>query len=275
MISIVCILINQLYLFITQEVSGKLCNKSAISNIQLPLWILGNFITVQEVREVLENGSFPLVFEQKVELGQLQTLEVHYSVTDKTGDGIIIEFTDKGRTVHNNTVGVCTNSPPYDFHMINLGNYVELSKYAHKPLHLGEDKFEPIGQGNGLLGTPGDLTPPSRLVRAATLTHFADPVKTNDEAVNLAFHILNTVDIPHGVCTDKGEQDFTNWIVAKDLTHNALYYRTYNDLTVCVIYLDKITEPGKMHKLSLASPIKGFKDTTDELKTVDEGHTEL
>ena len=155
--------------------------------------------------------------------------------------------------------------------MINLRNYIELKNTAHEALHLGKDVFTPIGHGGGLLGTPGDLTPPSRLVRAATLTHFADPVKTSDEAVNLAIHILNTVDIPHGVA----DKDYTNWIVAKDLTHKALYYRTYNDLTVRVIYLDKVQPQGKKLNLSLSTPVMGFKDTTDELETVDIGHTEL
>ena len=148
--------------------------------------------------------------------------------------------------------------------MINLRNYVELNKTAHEPLHLGGDVFTPLGHGSGLLGTPGDLTPPSRLVRAATLTHFADPVKTSDEAVN-------TVDIPHGVASE----DYTIWIVAKNLTHKALYYRTYNDLNVHVIYLDKVQPQGKKLKLSLSTPLGGFKDTTDELETVDVGHTEL
>ena len=87
----------------------------------------------------------------------------------------------------------------------------------------------------------------------------------------MAIHILNTVDIPYGVA---GE-DYTNWIVAKDLTHKALYYRTYNDLTVRVIYLDKVQPQGKKLKLSLWTPVMGFKDTTDELETVDVGHTEL
>ena len=162
------------------------------------------------------------MFDQKVNLPEIDTLELHYAINDKTGAGIIIEFTNEGRTVYENTVGVCTNSPPYDFHMINLRNYVELNKTAHEALHLGGEVFTPLGHGSGLLSTPGDLTPPSKLVRTATLTHFADPVKTSDEAVNLPIHILNTVDIPHGVASE----DYTNWIVAKDLTHKALYYRT-------------------------------------------------
>ena len=215
------------------------------TNRPFPQLILGNFATVQEVQEAMNNGSSPLVFDQKVNLPGIDTLEIHYTIYDKIGAGIIIEFTDKGRTVYENTVGVCTNSPPYDFHMINLRNYVELNKTAHEALHLGGDVFTPLGQGSGLLGTPGDLTPPSRLVRAATLTHFADPVKTSDEAVNLAIHILNTVDIPHGVA---GE-DYTNWIVAKDLTHKALYYRTYNDLTVRVTTMPRADNFTKNHKL--------------------------
>ena len=79
---------------------------------------------------------------------RLYTLEIHYSIYDKTGAGIIIEFTNKGRTVYKNTVGVCTNSPPYDFHMINLRNYVELNETAHEALHLGGDVFTPLGQGS-------------------------------------------------------------------------------------------------------------------------------
>ena len=128
-----------------------------------------------------------------------------------------------------------------------------------------------VPKGSGLLSTPGDLTPPSRLVHASTLTYFADPVKTSDEAVNLAIHILNTVDIPHGVVS----KDYTNWIVAKDLTYNALYYGTYNDLTVRVIHLDKVKPQGKKLTLSLSTPVGSFKDTTNELKTVNGGHTEL
>ena len=74
----------------------------------------------------------------------------------------------------------------------------------------------------------------------------------------MAVHTLNTVDIPRGVSSE----DYTNWIVAKDHTHKELYYRTYNDLTVRVIYLDKVQPQGKMLKL------RGFKDTTDEQKSL-------
>ena len=261
---------------IYQDVPEKKCG-SSVSSLEFPVWILGNFKTVQEMRDALKTDSFPLVWERKLTQGDLEySFELHYSITDKTGDGIIIEFTDQGRKVHDNTIGVMTNSPPYDFHMLNLRNYVHLSKFAHDPLVLGDVQFNATGQGSGLLGVPGDLTPPSRLVRAATMVHFSDPVQTGEQAVNLAFHIMNTVDIPHGVAASHDHEDmadYTSWVVVKDLTSKAMYFRAYEDLTVRVIRLDKVT-PGKMLKLKVGKPIGGFVDVTDELKPVDT-HTEL
>ena len=235
-----------------------------MSQYQFTLWLLGNFGSVQEVRDAMSSGSFPLVFAGSV-LGLV--LELHFSVIDKTGDAIVIEYAETGRQVYNNTLGVMTNAPPYDFHMLNLRNYVQLSKFNNEPLVLGPDEFPPTGEGSGLLGMPGDLTPPSRFVRAAVLKGFAKTPKTNTAAVNLAFHVLNSVDIPHGVITKPILQmfgDFTVWSVAKDLTNNAVYFRDYNDLTVRVVYLNNV--PQKVMKIKMFSKIGGFKDVTADMK---------
>ena len=246
---------------------------SAISNLEFTVWILGNFATTEEVRRAWRKDSFPLMWEQPL---KGNTFELHWSITDKSGDGIIIEYTEQGPKLHENTIGVVTNSPPYDFHMLNLRNYVHLSKFAHDPLVLGETTFPPTGQGNGLLGVPGDLTPPSRLVRSAAMVHFADKTKKSDEAVNLAFHIMNTVDIPRGVAASHDHEDmadYTSWIVVKDLTNKAMYFRNYEDLTVRVIHLDKVT-PGKKLKIKVGTPISGFVDVTGDLQDA-QAHTEL
>ena len=55
------------------------------------------------------------------------------------------------------------------------------------------------GTGFGTLGIPGDSTSPSRFIRAAFMKEFAEEVQTADDGVNLAFHILNTVDRPVGM----------------------------------------------------------------------------
>ena len=246
---------------------------SAISNLEFTAWILGNFATTEEVRRAWRKDSFPLMWEQPL---KGNTFELHWSITDKSGDGIIIEYTEQGPKLHENTIGVVTNSPPYDFHMLNLRNYIHLSKFAHDPLVLGETTFPPTGQGSGLLGVPGDFTPPSRLVRSAAMVHFADTAKRSDEAVNLALHIMNTVDIPRGVAASHDHEDmadYTSWIVVKDLTNKAMYYRSYEDLTIRVIHLDKVT-PGKKLKIKVGTPIGGFVDVTGDLQDA-QAHTEL
>ena len=83
--------------------------------------------------------------------------ELHFSVNDATGDGIIIEYTEQGRKVYNNTLGVMTNSPPYDFHLTNIRNNIELSKFAHDPLKLGKLNSVLLVREVDFLGYPAIL----------------------------------------------------------------------------------------------------------------------
>ena len=111
------------------------------------------------------------------------------------------------------------------------------------------------------------MTPTSRFVRTAILANLAAPVKTRKEAVKMAYHILNTVDIPHGVLSDhkhEGLVDHTSWEVAKDLTNNALYFRTYEDLIIHVVYLNNV-QAGKKLKIKMAFSTDGFKDVTGDM----------
>ena len=67
---------------------------------------------------------------------------------------------------YDNPLGVLTNSPGLEWHWTNLNNYINL-----QPGTLPEHNFGPLepksfGHGSGLLGLPGDFTPPSRFVRA-------------------------------------------------------------------------------------------------------------
>jgi choloylglycine hydrolase len=66
---------------------------------------------------------------------------------------------------------VITNSPAFDWQMTNLHNYVNFSMTNVPPVKLGSVTLEPFGQGSGMLGIPGDFTPPSRFVRAVAFSH--------------------------------------------------------------------------------------------------------
>ena len=205
-------------------------------------WVLGNFQSVDEVREALP-GVY--VFGQTIPQAGSMIFPLHFAIYDSTGKGIVVEYTKKGMQIYNNDVGILTNSPTYDWHITNLANYLNLSPYSPSPITEGGMTFSSIGQGAGSFGLPGDISPPSRFVKTAFLKRNVVPGADVKATVNLAEHIINNVDIPLGSVRTKrpdGQDslEFTQWVVIKDLTHHVLYYRGYSDLTLRSIAMDKI-----------------------------------
>jgi choloylglycine hydrolase len=163
-------------------------------------------------------------------------------------------------------LGSLTNSPPFDWQQINLGNFVNLTPVNVPNKKLGFVSVVNFGQGSGFIGMPGDLTPPSRFVRATLFSHWAAPAKTAPETVNLGIHILNTFDIfdgaiksntanqtenTKGFLKSTGEAqlvstDTTEWIVAHDRTNLKTYVRTYGGLKLQAVDLKKVdfAKPG-------------------------------
>jgi choloylglycine hydrolase len=83
---------------------------------------------------------------------------------------------------HDAPLGVMANAPTYDWHMTNLANYINLSVNDIESIKLGAQKISAFGAGGGLLGLPGNFTPPC-FVRAAIYSQSAAPNATADDAV--------------------------------------------------------------------------------------------
>ena len=138
---------------------------------------------------------------------------VHYVVHDATGKSIVIEYVEGRLNFHDNPLGIMSNSPTFDWHMTNLRNYVNFSLMNVPPVQLGSVKLLPFGQGSGMLGPPGDFTPPSRFVRAAAFSQSVLPSQTGNETVLEAFHILNAFDIPKGAAREHEKDEHGNVLV--------------------------------------------------------------
>lgn len=239
----------------------------AISAGRLGAWILGSFKNVGEVRAAL--GGVRVWIGVVPQLGIAPP--VHFAVHDAAGKNIVVEFIGGEIKIHDNPVGVMTNAPSFDWHMTNLRNYVNLSPGNAERLELGGTEFIKTGNGSGMLGVPGDFTPPSRFVRTALLAHFSDKPKDSPAAVNLASHILNSVDIPAGAVYG-GENaskavDYTQWAVIKDLTGRALYMRCYEGMAFRKIDMNKLSfEKGlKTKPIAIESGGQGVIDITGDL----------
>jgi choloylglycine hydrolase len=200
-------------------------------------WILGNFATVEEVKKALQQIQF--YTHEIPELKQIPPL--HIAMHDTEGESLVVEFIEGKMQLFDNPVGVLTNAPSLTWQLTNLRNYVNLTAVNSAPKFLDQMNILPTGQGTGLLGIPGDWTPPSRFVRIALFKQFIHQPEDGAEGANAAFHLLNTVDIPYGVvkAVDGKASDYTQWSSVADLTSKKLYVRTYGDLNIQTIDFSK------------------------------------
>ena len=232
-------------------------------------WLLGNFSTVDEIKREL-----PKIKVVGAYVPQLKRVPgFHAAVHDANGKNIVIEFIDGKTNIYDNPIGVMTNKPTFDWQLTNLRNYVNLDPYDRESFEIAGVKFDATGSGTGWLGMPGDWSPPSRFVRTVHIVHSADPVKDAAGAVNLAEHVLNTVDIPLGVVKTKGPinkdmVDYTQWIVIKDLTNKVYYFRSYQDLTLKKVDMKKLNfNPGaEMKTIHIEDGSRNILDLTEKLK---------
>jgi choloylglycine hydrolase len=206
-------------------------------------WMLSSFETVEEVRRNLDKV---LVVDVKDPRFGGAPLPFHWKIADPTGASIVVEMVNGGEIkVYDAFKGVIANSPTYEWHLTNLRNYLNLSTEPAAPLIIDGQSVVPFGGGSGLVGLPGDFTPPSRFVRAAVLTATARPLPTSVEAVFEAFRILDGFNIPVGMTAKPGKtaQDIesaTQITTASDLKNRRYYFHTMSNREVRMIDLSKI-----------------------------------
>ena len=199
-----------------------------ISDTEFVAWILGNFEVVDDVIAALSNV--------RVVATDSRAETLHWRVADKSGHQIVIEYINGVPMVHENKLGVLTNSPAYDWHITNLSNYIDLHPGTIDAHAFGNISVAPLGHGSGLLGLPGDVTPPSRFVRAAFYQTSAPKDLSTEKTVEQAFIILEAMTIPIGMQFAEGKTipdipSATEWTYVTDMTNDKLYYTTmYNPI---------------------------------------------
>ena len=204
----------------------------AISNVDIVNYLLGNFKTVEEVRRAMPNVRVLRSTDIEKKFGM--PIPLHHIVTDASGAFIVIEYTHGTLAIFDNKVGAMTNSPNYDWHLLNLRNYANLRPLGAPPRSIDGVSLAPFGAGSGMLGLPGDFTPPSRFIRAVAFVNTMQPVKDAAEAVAAAATMLNNFDIPKGLVREGAHPEdyhlgYTQWSVIADTRHRVYYYWTMYD----------------------------------------------
>ena len=209
----------------------------SVSDMQLVAWILSSFATINELQIALQ--------QIRVISTDPRASTVHWRITEPSGRQVVLEFVNQRARFYENPLGVLTNSPEFTWHITNLNNYVNLSAGSVNHRQVGSLSLDAFGGGSGLHGLPGDMTPPSRFIRAAFFQSTAPRLQDEDATVVQAFHLLNNFDIPVGIqFSDPREApnmpSATQVTIASDLRNQRIYYRTMYDASIRCIDLKDI-----------------------------------
>ena len=244
---------------------------NAVSSNDFVSWVLGNFANVEEVKKALPEirvwGETIAPYDR--------SLPLHFAIHDASGKCLVVEFINGEKKVYDNPIGVMTNMPEFPWQVTHLRSYVNLEAFNPKAKDFNGVTINPFGQGSGWLGMPGDWSPPSRFIRAAYLVNATSPAKDRTAALNLAKHILNTVDIALGSIKDTVKdkngantivKEYTQWSILLDLTNRVMYFYSYDDMNLKSVDLKKLVTNGtSMVKFIPMSEDFSAMDMTDKM----------
>ncbi len=197
-------------------------------------YLLTTCETVEDAKKAL--AEVVVVGSVIKEIGEVPPL--HMIVTDSSGKAIVVEFTKGVTTIHEAPLGVVTNGPNYDWHIANLLNYTNLDTPLpkRKVEDLKEVKF---GGGNRLFGLPGDLSSPSRFLRAAAYSSTARETSDGKETMYEMFRILDNFNLSLGASAEgsgesntEGMRSSTIWTTAYDMKNLVMQYHTMHNRRV-------------------------------------------
>jgi len=186
----------------------------------IPL-VLGNAKSVEEALAKIKERPF---YGNTSDLQPGLVITLHYAISDPSGRSVVVEFLDGKMQVHENKIGALTNDPDY------TAQLAVWSKY--EPAKFDESSFQGF-----------DYSPEGRFCRMAAINATQAKVPDDMAAVNRAWSMVNTVDIPQGILYWRWVNDspqFTSYSVVGDLANRVYYFRTWNNYDIRKVELADI-----------------------------------
>lgn len=219
---------------------GEVINgKDNITPFEFIPWILGQCSDLNEVKCLLEKLQLVSIhFSEQLPLSPL-----HWMISDKE-QSIVVESVKAGLKVYDNPLEILTNNPGFEYHAMNLNNYMGLnvgpavSQFKEKlPLHN-------YSLGMGAIGLPGDYSSTSRFVRAFFVKENSVAGETEESNVNQFFHILDAVSMPKGCVWTKNGYEYTRYSSCCNADQGIYYYKTYENFEIKSVCMHEIDIRG-------------------------------
>lgn len=215
--------------------------KNNIAPFEFIPWILCQCKTVSQAMSLLNKVNLVNIPFSS----EFQQTPLHWLLSDKT-ESIVIEPIEFGLDVMDNPTGVLTNNPPFDYHMHNLCNYLNLSR--KEPINkLAEDlHLTPYSRGMGAFGLPGDLSSASRFIKAV-FTKFNSVCKTDEgSSISQFFHILSGVEQQRGCVAVGKDYEITLYSSCCNTDKGIYYYTTYENRQISAVSMRNCNLEGTL-----------------------------
>lgn len=209
--------------------------KDNITPFELIPWILGQCDSVDEALKKIGNMNlWDVSFSDEFPLSPL-----HWLLADKER-AVTLEPMDDGLKIYENPFGVLTNNPPFDFHIYNIANYINLTSLPPENRFSSIVDLKPYSLGMGAIGLPGDPSSASRFVKAVFTKLNSVSGDTESESISQFFHILASVAQQRGItCVRDKEYEYTLYSSCCNTTKGIYYYTTYENSQITAVNMFK------------------------------------
>lgn len=199
-------------------------------------YLLSRCKNIEEIREEAKKMNILAEGDTKDDV----STEQHFFFMDSEGNGLVLQPKDGHLHIHENPYGVLTNSPEFTWHVTNLRNYIHLQPTNIQQNEMNGVSLTKFGEGSGMVGLPGDFTPPSRFVRAASFVSATPKDLERQQAILQGFRILSQSDIPTGAVIDPilGHRDETLYTSIMETTKKAYFIKSHDNINIQSFYLE-------------------------------------
>ena len=205
-------------------------DNNTIAPYELIPWLLARCVSAAQARAMLSDLRLAaLPFSDALPLSPL-----HFLISDSR-ENIVIEPMRDGLHIHDNPCGVLTNNPPFKMQMEYLSRYMRLDSRDPENTLDPSLNLTPSSRGTGAVGLPGDLSSPSRFVRAVFTKAHSQCGNTQEESVTQFFHILSSVAHVRGSVLVQGKPEITVYSSCCNTTRGIYHYTTYENSRITAI----------------------------------------
>lgn len=202
----------------TSDYGTPKADEKTMTSTMLTQFLLDNFATAQEVADYFKNEKFRVVFDKKVADRLGANLTVHYIVTDKTGDNVIIEYINGQAKIHHQKGRIVfTNDPEYDKMLAVRDYFKEAGIEGSMPgSSLSQARFVYLtGWLNQMVNT---LSP--------ELKKEIPQYTFNDQTTAMVLSLMRGVSTPQGIVFDNAHLNNTStlWRTVSDVKNGIFYF---------------------------------------------------